>query len=618
LTQPPTASDLGRSQSVAPKRLFAFAGRVSTEDQQDPEASRNWQLGRARALIEPLGGVVVAEFFDIGLSRSLPWKRRPEAARLLEALKHRDRGFDAVVIGEPQRAFYGNQFGLTFPVFVHYGVELWVPEVGGPIDPESEAHELIMNVFGGMSKGERTRIKIRVRAAMASQAKIEGRYLGGRPPYGYQLVDVGPHPNPAKAAEGRRLRRLEPDPTTAATVRRIYAEYLAGRGIFAIAEGLTHDHIPSPSQHDRARNRHRTGQGWAKAAVRAILSNPRYTGRQVWNRQRKEEVLLDIEEVALGYETKMRWNAPTAWVWSDAPAHPPLVSVEDFTAAQTVRADHGRSRQAQRETNQNVRHPHILRGLLFCGLCGRKMQAQRSHEQTYYRCRYPREYALATHVKHPVNVYLRESDVLPALDQWLSTLFAPHRLDHTIRALAAAQPATTPGHAPVDPVSSTDHAAIIADCNTRLARYQAALDAGADPATVATWTRQVQAERAAALAAATTSPTPAKNLTETDIQRLIAALGDILDVLRDADPADKARVYTGLRLRLTYQPAKQIVRAEANLDPNDRGAMGCVRGGIGTLTGRSTAWTQDYRVRRMRKEWGASPRPGQVIQNALE
>lgn len=26
-----------------------------------------------------------------------------------------DRGFDAVVIGEPQRAFYGNQFGLTFP-----------------------------------------------------------------------------------------------------------------------------------------------------------------------------------------------------------------------------------------------------------------------------------------------------------------------------------------------------------------------------------------------------------------------------------------------------------------------------------------------------------------------
>lgn len=31
-------------------------------------------------------GEIVAEFFDIGHSRSIPWKRRPEAARLLEAM----------------------------------------------------------------------------------------------------------------------------------------------------------------------------------------------------------------------------------------------------------------------------------------------------------------------------------------------------------------------------------------------------------------------------------------------------------------------------------------------------------------------------------------------------
>ena len=66
----------------------------------------------------------------------MPWKRRPRGRRLLAALADPDRGFDAVVIGEPQRAFYGNQFGLTFPLFTHYGVQLWVPEVGGPIDPD--------------------------------------------------------------------------------------------------------------------------------------------------------------------------------------------------------------------------------------------------------------------------------------------------------------------------------------------------------------------------------------------------------------------------------------------------------------------------------------------------
>ena len=59
------------------------------------------------------------------------------------------------MIGEPQREFYGNQFGNTFPLFVHYDVPLWIPEVGGPIDPNNEAHDLIMSVFGGMSKGER-------------------------------------------------------------------------------------------------------------------------------------------------------------------------------------------------------------------------------------------------------------------------------------------------------------------------------------------------------------------------------------------------------------------------------------------------------------------------------
>jgi DNA invertase Pin-like site-specific DNA recombinase len=78
------------------------------------------------------------------------------------------------VVGEPQRAFYGNQFGNTFPLFEHYRVPMWVPEVGGPIDPENEAHDLIMSVFGGVSKGERNRIKIRVRAAMAAQAQLEG------------------------------------------------------------------------------------------------------------------------------------------------------------------------------------------------------------------------------------------------------------------------------------------------------------------------------------------------------------------------------------------------------------------------------------------------------------
>jgi len=185
--------DFANLSFAAPELIFAFYGRVSTEDNQDPESSRNWQLSLARTLVTPRGGLIVEEFFDIGLSRSLPWQRRPAANRLLAALRDPRRGFTAVVIGEPHRAFYGNQFGLTLPLFAHYGVQLWVPEVGGPIDPDNEAHELVMSVFGGMSKGERNRVKVRVRTAMASQTLLEGRFLGGRPPYGYMLRNwIGP------------------------------------------------------------------------------------------------------------------------------------------------------------------------------------------------------------------------------------------------------------------------------------------------------------------------------------------------------------------------------------------------------------------------------------------
>jgi site-specific DNA recombinase len=573
-------------ETTAPVRRFAFGGRVSTEDNQDPDASRNWQISRSRALIEPVGGIIVAEYFDIGQSRSLPWKRRPRASQLLADLADPDRGFDAVVIGEPQRAFYGNQYSLTMPVFTHYGVELWVPEVGGPVDPDSEAHDLIMSVFGGMSKGERTRIKIRVRSAMSAQAAIEGRFLGGRPPYGYRIVDAGPHPNPAKAADGKRLHKLEPDPQTAWVVRRIFAEYLDGRGLFAIAEGLTRDRIPSPSQHDAARNTHRTGEGWAKSAVRAILRNPRYTGRQVWNKQRKDEILLDVNDVARGYETRLRWNNAEQWVWSDTIAQEPLVSAGDFEAARVIEADAGRARQASHETHERVTRPYVLRGRLYCGFCDRRMQGQYNHGVAYYRCRYPKEYALASHVRHPGNVYLREPDVVPAIDRWLSAIFAPHRLDQTIREIEAAQP---PATAPAQPdIPAPDTGAVIADCDAKLARYQAALDAGADPQAVARWTRQVEADRAAALARDATQARhqPGRRLTADNIRALITSLGDLRDVIRDATPAEKTAIYDQLGLKITFKPGQAKIRAEVTIGPEKYvehaeqcGDTGRVRGG---------------------------------------
>ncbi|MER6128151.1 recombinase family protein [Streptomyces sp. NPDC001795] len=54
----------------------------------------------------------------------------------------------------------------------------------------------------------------------------------------------------------------------------------------AIAAQLTREGIPCPSAHDATRNPHRKKTAWQQGAVRAILLNLRYTGHEVWNKQR--------------------------------------------------------------------------------------------------------------------------------------------------------------------------------------------------------------------------------------------------------------------------------------------------------------------------------------------
>ena len=179
------AERTGRRRTAQPETgglRFAFYGRVSTEDYQDPVTSRARQLGQAGALVAG-HGQIVAEFFDVGQSRTLAWARRPRAALVAE-LADPDRGWDAVVIGEDERAFYGSQFASMAPLFEHYGIQLWTPEVGGRVDFGAEDHEQTMLALGLQSKREITRTKIRVRTAMATQTREQGRYLGGRPPYG--------------------------------------------------------------------------------------------------------------------------------------------------------------------------------------------------------------------------------------------------------------------------------------------------------------------------------------------------------------------------------------------------------------------------------------------------
>lgn len=401
---------------------FAFYGRCSTEDQQDPATSRSWQLRNACRFVEPLGGQVLEEYFDIGQSRSVPWHRRPEAGRLLDTLKAPSREWTAVVVGEGTRCWFGNQFSLTAPRMAAYNVELWVPELGGAYQSRNPSHTMLMNLLGGISESERQHVQARVRASMDAQVINEGRHEGGRAPYGYIVVDGGPHPHPRKAADGLQLRVLQVDDDAAIVVRRIFAQYISGYGDHAIATSLNHQHIPCPSARHPAQNPHRTGDSWLGSTVRSILENPRYTGYAVFGRCTKTEVLLDPDDVAAGHTIRFRRAPPDRVVRSRLPAHPAIITVQQFTQVQLLRHAKtlaGRSR-AERH-GRRTRHDYLFQGLVRCAACDRKMESATTGRHHYYRC-VPR--GSSKPLTHPHSISVREDHVHRAVSAWLAELGA--------------------------------------------------------------------------------------------------------------------------------------------------------------------------------------------------
>jgi len=87
-----------RRKAAGPGLRFAFYGRTSTDRFQDRWTSRGWQREVAAELVAGHGRIV-QEFFDVGVSRRVPWQEQPRAAELLELIDRPDCPFDAIVVG---------------------------------------------------------------------------------------------------------------------------------------------------------------------------------------------------------------------------------------------------------------------------------------------------------------------------------------------------------------------------------------------------------------------------------------------------------------------------------------------------------------------------------------
>ena len=411
----------------------AFYGRVSTEDNQDPTLSLPRQLQNCEQALGRIGGEIVAHYFDVESGARILAGRGsgthgidvpiPRDGGLLDLLEEAPSGRFSVVVCESINRLSRNP-SVTFRAeedLRDHGVRLWA--VDEPWE-ESFGSIVLRHVNVGLARGYLHELKVKSRQGIETAAR-QGRHAGGKSLYGYRFREL-PHPNPHQASQGRRVKVLEPDPIQAPVVRMIFTDYVAGGlSLSAIREKLNADldRYPPPESPDPRR---RLGE-WGRSSVWEILHNPKYTGYQVWNRRARKR--------------GGKVNPPSAWVWSEEPAHDALVSREMFDQAllRAARNDNAARAAASHEAYRT--RTYLLRSFVRCGLCGLRMHGKNRRGISYYVCDSLRRPAGLVPENHPPSVYLREDKGGQKVIAFLTErVFGPERAPLLREALAGTDP----------------------------------------------------------------------------------------------------------------------------------------------------------------------------------
>ena len=254
------------------------------------------------------------------------------------------------------------------------------------------------------------------------------------------------------------------------------------------------------------------------------------------------------------------------WIESTTPRTESLVD-EAALAAVANRIGGG----ARREKLRDAVHTYLLRGIVRCDLRGRKMQgsARRSRiagspTRVLYRCEFGASRSVPVGMDHPPTVYVREDAIVPRLDAWLAEIVTPE-------ALASAQ-AMPPDVA----AQHTAARAAMADCDIRIKRLLDSIERGIDHELVAPRARELQAERSR-LQATLGVHNQWRRLSAHEIAEWADSLGGVVQVLKQANPEDRAALYADFGLTLRYDPTRHQIKATAELSRVARGVGGPTR-----------------------------------------
>jgi DNA invertase Pin-like site-specific DNA recombinase len=308
-----------------------FYGRYSTDKQR--AASIDDQLRNCVTRCDREGWPRPLQFADHAISGARA--DRPQYLRLLAEARKGD-----VILVDDLSRFGRDKDEISHAVkkLIFNGVRL--VGVSDGVDTARESYKVDVGLRGLMSELYRDELASKTHRGLTGRA-LSGASAGGLP-YGYRVTSKG---------------RREIDEARAQVVRRIYADYLAGRTARQIALALNREGVPSARSNT-----------WAMTAIHGdqrrgigILANPIYCGRQVWNRS---HWVKHPERSG-----RIRRERPEhEWITSE---HPELAIVD----AATFDAVQARlRRRAQVKTGGS--HPkHLLSGLLRCGRCGGPMVA---------------------------------------------------------------------------------------------------------------------------------------------------------------------------------------------------------------------------------------------------
>ena len=206
--------------------IYGYA-RVSTVE-QTAGSSLDEQQTRIKGVAMMRGAEVEEMFVDGGVSGAVPLRDRPAGQRLMDTLQ----AGDVLIASKLDRLFRSASDALTqAELFKAQGVDMIIADMGFEPVTQNGASRMFFGMLALMAEFERDRIRERQREGLKAKKSRNG-YIGGRRPYGFQIVGTG------------RDAVLVEDEREQAAIREIHALRATGAGYVKIAMELQRRGFP--------------------------------------------------------------------------------------------------------------------------------------------------------------------------------------------------------------------------------------------------------------------------------------------------------------------------------------------------------------------------------------